>query len=71
MRLLFFGAKLGLTLTSNYGTLVTEGKRERNMCEDFPCCGHDPQYNPCDGSYTPGLTMDAGDMQDNWYEGDY
>ena len=40
------------------------------MCEDFPCCGHDPQYDPCDGSYTPGPT-DPGDMQDNWYEGDY
>lgn len=40
-------------------------------CEDYPCCGHDDMYAPCDGSYTPSITMDAGDLQDAWYEGDY
>ncbi len=40
-------------------------------CEDYPCCGHDDMYDPCDGAYTPGVMMDQGDLQDAWYEGDY
>ncbi len=54
------------------GSMATQKSKSegKEMCEDYPCCGHDQQYNPCDGSYTPGPT-DPGDMQDNWYEGDY
>jgi len=38
------------------GSMATQKSKSegKEMCEDYPCCGHDQQYNPCDGSYTPG-----------------